>query len=220
MRPLFLLFFLSTNVYSQLRVVVPRDSALSSYTLREGELVTGDDNKTLYIHANSAVEQVSSPSGVILAFGGTSAPAGYLLCDGSAVSRETYANLFSAIGTAFGPGNGSTTFNLPDLRGRFMRGVDGGSGRDPNAGTRSASVSGGNTGDNVGSAQDDSARYSRWTGYNFNSGSASDPVSISSSGNTAIMITSGAAVSSIITTTIENDETRPKNINVNYIIKI
>lgn len=58
-------------------------------------------------------------------------PGGYLLCDGSAVSRTTYAALFAAIGTTYGAGNGSTTFNLPDLRGVFPRGVDLGRGLDP-----------------------------------------------------------------------------------------
>lgn len=56
--------------------------------------------------------------GVILPFGGASAPVGFLLCDGSAVSRTTYAALFGIVGTTFGVGNGSTTFNLPDLRNR------------------------------------------------------------------------------------------------------
>lgn len=64
------------------------------------------------------------PAGTISAFAGATAPNGYLLCDGSAISRTTYANLFSAIGTAFGNGNGSTTFNIPDLRGVFLRGID------------------------------------------------------------------------------------------------
>lgn len=62
------------------------------------------------------------PSGVIVSFGGTTAPAGYLMCDGSAVSRTTYAPLFAIIGTTYGAGNGSTTFNLPDLRQRFPLG--------------------------------------------------------------------------------------------------
>lgn len=57
------------------------------------------------------------------------APTGWLLCDGAAVSRTTYAHLFSAIGTAYGAGNGSTTFNVPDLRGRVPVGVDGAAGR-------------------------------------------------------------------------------------------
>ena len=58
------------------------------------------------------------------------APAGWLKADGSAVSRTDYANLFSAIGTTFGTGDGSTTFNLPDLRGEFIRGYDNARGID------------------------------------------------------------------------------------------
>lgn len=54
------------------------------------------------------------PVGTILEFGGSTAPTGFLLCDGSAVSRTTYADLFTAIGTSYGPGDGVTTFNLPD----------------------------------------------------------------------------------------------------------
>lgn len=72
---------------------------------------TGDTSRiaggTLYADA---------PIGAILAFGGTAAPAGWLLCQGQAVSRTTYAALFAAIGTAYGAGDGSTTFNLPDPR--------------------------------------------------------------------------------------------------------
>ena len=63
------------------------------------------------------------PTGAILAYGGTSAPSGYALCDGSAVSRTvTYNALFAVIGTAYGAGDGATTFNLPDLRQRFPLG--------------------------------------------------------------------------------------------------
>jgi microcystin-dependent protein len=61
------------------------------------------------------------PTGVILPYGGTTAPTGWLACDGTAISRTTYASLFTSIGTSFGVGDGSTTFNLPDLRGRFPR---------------------------------------------------------------------------------------------------
>lgn len=57
-----------------------------------------------------------APVGAIQAYGGTTAPSGWLLCQGQAVSRTTYADLFAAIGTAFGTGDGSTTFNVPDLR--------------------------------------------------------------------------------------------------------
>lgn len=57
-----------------------------------------------------------APIGAIQAYGGAEAPRGWLLCDGSAVSRTAYSELFAKIGTAFGPGDGSTTFNVPDLR--------------------------------------------------------------------------------------------------------
>ena len=59
------------------------------------------------------------PTGVWLPYGGTSAPTGYLMCDGSAVSRTTYAALFGVISTTWGAGDGATTFNVPDMRGRF-----------------------------------------------------------------------------------------------------
>ena len=59
---------------------------------------------------------------MIVAYGGSSAPTGWLLCDGSAVSRTTYANLFAVVGTTYGVGDGATTFNLPDLRQRFPLG--------------------------------------------------------------------------------------------------
>lgn len=71
------------------------------------------------------------PTGSISAFGGTTVPAGWLECNGAAVSRTTYAALFSVIGTAHGAGDGSTTFNVPDLRGEFVRGWDHGRGVDP-----------------------------------------------------------------------------------------
>lgn len=65
-----------------------------------------------------------APTGVVLPFAGTEAPSGWLLCYGQAVSRATYSALFTSIGTAYGAGDGSTTFNLPDLRGRVPGGKD------------------------------------------------------------------------------------------------
>jgi len=69
----------------------------------------------------------SPPIGSVVAYAGSVAPSGYLLCDGSAVSRSTYAKLFAIIGTTYGSGNGSTTFNVPDLRGRVAVGKNAGS---------------------------------------------------------------------------------------------
>jgi microcystin-dependent protein len=65
-----------------------------------------------------------APIGAIAPWAGTTAPDGWLLCDGSAVSRSTYAGLYAVIGIAFGAGDGSSTFNVPDLRGRFPLGRD------------------------------------------------------------------------------------------------
>src|SRR5690606_34297519 len=64
------------------------------------------------------------PIGTVVDYAGTTAPAGWLFCAGQAVSRSTYAALFAVIGTTYGSGNGSTTFNLPDLRGRVTAGRD------------------------------------------------------------------------------------------------
>lgn len=67
-----------------------------------------------------------TPTGSVLDFAGSSAPTGWLIADGSAISRTTYADLFAVIGTTYGAGNGSSTFNLPDLRGRVPVGRNSG----------------------------------------------------------------------------------------------
>lgn len=80
----------------------------------------------------AAMQEASqaTPIGTIAYFAGDSAPAGWLKANGAQVSRSVYANLFAAISTRFGAGNGSTTFTLPDLRGVFLRGFDDGRGFD------------------------------------------------------------------------------------------
>lgn len=72
----------------------------------------------------NALEAATLPTGAITMYGAASAPTGYLLCDGTAVSRVTYAALFTAISTTYGVGNGTTTFNLPNLKGRVPVGLD------------------------------------------------------------------------------------------------
>jgi hypothetical protein len=78
----------------------------------------------------AAPAEAGNPPGTVLFVAMNTAPSGYLKANGAAVSRSTYAALFAAIGTTFGAGNGSTTFNLPDLRGEFPRGWDDGRGVD------------------------------------------------------------------------------------------
>ncbi|NLW14834.1 MAG: tail fiber protein [Erysipelothrix sp.] len=66
----------------------------------------------------------NTPVGLISMYSGTTAPTGWLICDGSAISRTTYATLFGVIGTTYGSGDGSTTFNLPNLKGKVPVGLN------------------------------------------------------------------------------------------------
>ena len=84
-------------------------------TSKSGEFSVGDAN-------NKAVPVM--PVGCVIPFAGAAAPTGWLLCQGQAISRTTYAQLFSVIGTTYGSGDGKTTFNLPDMRGRVAVGSD------------------------------------------------------------------------------------------------
>lgn len=171
-----------------------------------------------------------TPAGAIIAFGGINAPAGYLLCRGQVVSRAgAYARLFAAIGTAYGNGDGSTTFNVPDFRGMFLRGMDSTAINDPNAATRTA-VNGGNSGAKVGSVETDALQghLHGWRGFQGISlsggGGSWVPRAGSTVTNTAypgddgdiILNPTGDGVNGTVRT---SSETRPKNISVNYIIK-
>lgn len=111
-------------------------SSASGLTVQGTLTVTGAT--TLAGNAASALQAVPKqqldaavlPAGAIQFFAMSTTPSGWLKANGAAVSRTTYATLFAAIGTVFGVGDGSTTFNLPDLRGEFVRGFDDGKGTD------------------------------------------------------------------------------------------
>jgi microcystin-dependent protein len=160
------------------------------------------------------------PVGSIIPFGGTTAPEGWLLCDGTAVSRTTYEDLFVVIGTAFGGGDGSTTFHLPDLRGQVLRGVDQGAGVDPDAASRTELNTGGNTGDAVGSKQEDAFQdHKHEHRIGADSGTSNNAVRNTASGQILKdygIINAGRGGGTPRT----SSETRPKNVYVNFIIKI
>ncbi|MCG8418828.1 MAG: phage tail protein [Proteobacteria bacterium] len=182
-------------------------------------------------------KDVTAPVGALIAFAGQEAPSGWMLCDGRELSRVEYAELFAAIGTLHGAGDDMTTFNLPDLRGRFLRGVDHGSGNDPDAVARA--MPDGDTGDVVGSLQVDTLQGHRH--------SHSDPGH--SHGYCSVMYTQTGTVGYIalgpeswqcretdhrLTNIVVTDpiadpwhgtprtarETRPANVSVNWIIRV
>lgn len=155
------------------------------------------------------------PPGIISAYGAHTAPTGWLLCDGSAVSRTTYAALFAIIGTNFGNGDASTTFNVPDLRGRFLRGRDAGTARDPDAAGRTTMATGGNSGDNVGSIQTASVGAHDHTAQR---GSDTPNSGGQGYGRSAVTGTDSGELVDSAGTGIGN-ETRPINAYVVFIIK-
>jgi len=164
-----------------------------------------------------------TPAGVIKAFAGpsTSVPAGWLLCNGSSLLRTSFPELFAAIGTAWGAADG-THFNIPDLRGYFLRGQNLGTGRDPDAGTRTNLLTGGNSTDNVGSYQSHQVTSHTHT-HGLNTGG---PTGFNGWPNTSVgqgFNTSGPSGPQTNTATqgasFGGNETRPLNANVNYIIK-
>lgn len=150
-------------------------------------------------------------AGTVQTFAG-SLPTGYLDCDGSALDRIVYADLFAAIGIAFGEGDGATTFNVPDLRGRFIRGVDGGGGNDTDSATRTASGVNGNTGNNVGSLQTDDVK-------SHNHGILSATNTTFGGTPSFSYLTNGQSPIYRSSNVTGGNETRPKNIYMNYIIK-
>lgn len=119
--------------------ITPADNTVTTAKLVDG-------NVTLAKLA-AAVQALLVPTGAVSSFAGTSEPTGWLFCYGQAVSRTTYAALFAAIGTTYGVGDGTTTFNLPDLRGRVIAGQDDMGGTSAN---RLTNQTGGLDGDTLG----------------------------------------------------------------------
>lgn len=164
------------------------------------------------------------PVGSIVAWPTATPPTGWLECDGSAISRTSFATLFAVISDDYGAGDGSTTFNIPDYRGEFLRGMDPGNARDPDSASRTDRGDG-TTGANVGTKQGHQfllhghpARYSGASstpdgsgGIALDNGSNSDqPAFTGTLGTTLGQQISGSG----------GNETRPRNVNVKWIIRV
>lgn len=138
------------------------------------------------------------PAGSVIYHAANTAPSGFLKANGAAVSRSTYSDLFTAIGTTFGTGDGSSTFNVPDLRGEFMRGWDDSRGID--------------SGRSFGSAQADEFKAHTHTAniYMYDAGSPLNKFRSSKAAN-------GQGTTS--TNSTGGSETRPRNIALLACIK-
>ncbi len=179
-----------------------------------------NDNFEHVVDGITALEQRVVPAGAIVPFGGPTPPPGWLLCDGSEVDRVAYQALFDAIGVAHGVGDGVDTFHLPDYRGRFLRGVDMGIGRDLDAGDRAPSSAGGNAGDAIGSVQEDALidhdhTVETWFGLNADGSFNQNNAGYGAAGPYGTFPT----VDIVAPTDVSAHETRPVNAYVHWIIK-
>lgn len=163
----------------------------------------GGNPLTTYYRVDNAWRSGPSatlPPGFISLHGASTPPSGYLECNGAAISRATYSALFAVIGTAFGAGDGTTTFNLPDMRGMFARGWAG-----------AGSVDAGRV---FGSVQQD-ALESHTHNYRVDSG-----ITGSVTANRGILADSTGTSGERYTSSATGDtETRPVNVALLYVIK-
>jgi microcystin-dependent protein len=136
-----------TSTADELNLLDGGTSVGSSITIADTDGVVVNDGGTMKSVPASDFKEYIMPTGAVLPYAGSSAPTGFLLCYGQAISRSTYADLFSAISTTYGTGDGSSTFNLPDLRGRVAAGQDDMGGSSAN---RLTDQTGGLNGDTLG----------------------------------------------------------------------
>ena len=136
-----------TSTADELNLLDGGTSVGSSITIADTDGVVVNDGGTMKSVPASDFKEYIMPTGAVLPYAGSSAPTGFLLCYGQAISRSTYADLFSAISTTYGTGDGSSTFNVPDLRGRVAAGQDDMGGSSAN---RLTDQTGGLNGDTLG----------------------------------------------------------------------
>lgn len=202
----------STNLTALDTAITPFKN--KSIGTNANNIVELDDNARLPAIDGSqltGIEEGIKP-GIIVWTAAQTADEGFLLCDGSAVSRTTYSALFARIGTTFGSGNGSTTFNLPDTRGYFIRGFDDNAGRD--------------SGRQFGSIQQDQLQnhtHGVRTGWNNGGTSCHRTTREACNGSLSILDTIMTGIVNVNAgggSPRFGSETRPKNIALNAQIKV
>jgi len=195
------LFLKRTNNLSDLSSSASARSNLSVYSKND-------------VYTKNEVNALLDPVGKVIMFAGAAEPQGYLTCDGRVISRSTYSDLFNTIGTAFGAGDGSTTFNIPDLRNEFVRGA---------SSTR-----------NVGTKESDQFKEHRHSGTTSTAGEhahggvpqrrsdtdrGTGGSSLFSVDNTGSTSNAGSHNHTFNTTLVGGSETRPRNVALQFCIK-
>jgi microcystin-dependent protein len=163
------------------------------------------------------------PAGTVIAYASSTVPSGFLECNGSNISRSTYAQLYSAIGNAWGSGDGSSTFGLPDLRGEFIRGWDRTRGVDASRGFATTQSS---QNQQHNHAITDPSHSHNMRGLALSGGSGSVSITLGSGqsyqigySNSISSRTSGNSSTGISINNQGGSESRPRNVSLMYIIK-
>jgi microcystin-dependent protein len=177
-----------------------------------------------YAQLGSTATAFLVPTGALLMYGATSAPSGFLLCDGTAVSRTTYSTLFGIISTTYGVGDGSSTFNVPDMRAYFPLGYK--------SGTNTMAATGGSNTPSLTAASDGAHTHtltvtSSQAGVNWSAATSVGSMTSAGAlrniaaggGETVDYYSPTAASNGAHTHTITGQDTRPPYLVVNYIIK-
>lgn len=202
-------------------------SQQSEYALQADQAVHAQNALNAQIAEMAIVAQNGSPPGTIIAYAGMTVPVGWLPCDGQEVSREQYSKLFEAIGTAWGYGDQKQTFNVPDLRGFFLRGWAKGRLTDPDKDIRRSDRPGQSKGDSVGSVQDSAFEQHRHrflikTHYPFVPGGDFPALPQTNQKDENLFGNlDDKRVAEVMDASIghTSQETRPLNVYVNYLIK-
>jgi len=214
-------FFVATNQTITINGTVYSDTANSPSTgpgavvhngawLYPGAISSSDVEDIVNTSTTITNASLINPVGMIIPSASTNVPTGWLYCNGDAVSRTTYSDLFTSISTNYGGGDASTTFNVPDMRGLFLRGQDQGRGLDPDAASRTNLVLTGISGDEIGSTQLgdlESHIHGLTFKHTFPVDGGADEAYDAGTGQSDLTDAEGG------------NETRPVNINVRYYIK-